>query len=140
MEEKAERFNTRDLVQITVGSIVGALAYIANGDFWKIGDSLPGINAVIVVFVSLILVWALGYKVGVRKIAGKNVRRILFLVPVRVFVQYFMAVLFSLVLMYVLAINTFETSIEVVLKRTAVLALPASALGSAVDLIDSQKD
>ena len=134
-----ERFDAMDLAQIAVGSLAGAMIYAYQTDIARLSDSLPQLNAALIVLVTLLLSLFIGYGIGVRRLGKKKMRLLLGVLPLRVFVHYAFAVVFSAIILWLLAINTGATPTESVIRRIITLSLPATLLGSAIDLVGSQK-
>ena len=136
---RLERFDGMDLAQIAVGSLAGAMIYAYQTDIARLSDSLPWFNTALIVLVTLLLSLVIGYGIGVRKLGEKKMRLLLGLIPLRVLVHYVFAVVFSAIILWLLAINTGATPPEAAIRRIVVLSLPATLLGSAMDLVGSQK-
>ncbi len=134
-----ERFDSTDIAQIAVGSLTGAMIYAYQTDIMRLSDSLPQLNTALIVLVTLLLSLFIGYGIGVRKLGAKKMRLLLGLIPLRVFVHYAFAVIFSVIILWLLAINTGATPLGSAIRRIVVLSLPATLLGSAIDLVGSQK-
>jgi len=139
-KESMERFDSRDLMQIVVGSLAGALIYAYQTDIARLADSLPALNVALIVLLTLLLSLLIGYGIGVRRLGKKKMRLLLGVLPLRVAVHYAFALAFSAVILWLLAIITFSTPLADAARRIIVLALPATLLGSAIDLVNSQKE
>lgn len=139
MVEKIEKFDARDVVQIAIGSFTGGLSFLLSGNVADVGEKIPVVNVVFVILVSVVFAYLSSYSFGVRKLGKKHLRVVLGIVPERIFVQYFLALLASAFLFYLLGINHLSTPVEVAVKRIFVLALPATVFGSAADLIGSKQ-
>jgi uncharacterized membrane protein len=135
-----ERFNFRDLVQTAVGSFGGALMFSFSQEMWVLSEGLSWVNVVAVVFMSFLASFVIAYYLGVRKLGGVRKRLVFHFIPLRVTVHYLSSLFFSAVLLYLLGVNTSATPVEYAVKRVIVLSLPATVLGSTVDLIDSQRN
>jgi uncharacterized membrane protein len=133
-----ERFDRKDLTQIIVGAFVGALSFLLSGNVAEIGARIPLINSMFVVIVSIFFSYVSSYHIGVRKLGRKRMRKV-FIFPLRVVVHYSVALLVSVFVLYLLGVNDAATELEVVVKRILVLALPATVMSSAIDLVESQK-
>ena len=135
-----ERLDSRDLVQMAVGSLAGALIYAYQTDVARLADALPVLNTALIVLVTLVLSLFIGYGIGVRRLGSKRMRLALGVIPVRIAAHYAFALVFSALILWLLSINTLATPLGIAIRRIIVLSLPASILGSAVDLVESQKE
>jgi len=132
-----ERLNKRDIVQICVGSFVGALSFSVEGGILDIGDRFHFNNIILVIFTSIIFSYAISYLFGIRRLGKHRIRFIAGFIPERTLIHYFSALIFSAFILWLFGAD-FGISFFGFLKRTIILALPATVTGSAVDLIDSQ--
>ncbi len=135
-----ERFNSRDIVQTAVGSLAGALIYTYQTDIARLSDSLPLLNTALIALATILLSALIGYGIGVRRLGRRKMRLLLGVVPLRVAVHYTLALAFSALILWLLAINLPATPSDAVFRRIIVLSLPATLLGSAIDLVGSQKN
>jgi len=135
-----ERFDSRDLVQSSVGSLAGALIYAYQADVARLSDGIPLVNALLIVLLTLVLSFLIGYELGVRRLGKKKMRVLFGVIPLRIIIHYSFAVVFSGLMLWLLAINTPATSLHVAANRIIVLSLPATLLGSTIDLVESQKE
>lgn len=136
MGSKEERFNLRDVLQTSVGAFTGALASF---EFWRYGDGLPATNALLMVALSLLLAFLIAYYLGVRRLGHRHIKMLLGFLPERISAHYLLALFCSAVVLYTFGVNSLQTPLTDAVNRIVVVALPATALGSAVDLIDSQR-
>ncbi len=134
-----ERYDSKDLIQNAVGSLAGAMVYAYQADVRGLSDSLPIPNVVLIVLTALALSFLIAYGIGVRRLGERKMRKVLG-IPLRVIVHYSFAVLFSVIMLLILGICTLDTPLGLFVRRVAVLSLPSALLGSAVDLVGSQKD
>ena len=139
MVEKVEKFDKQDVIQIAIGSFTGALSFLLSGNVADVGEKIPVVNVVFVVFVSVAFAYLSSYFFGIRKLGKKHVRVFFGFVPERIFIQYLLALFSSAFLFYLLGINGPLTPLETIIKRIFVLALPATVFGSAADLIGSKQ-
>ena len=135
-----ERFDKRDIAQTAVGSLAGALIYAYQTDVARLADLLPLLNVAIIILATLALSMLIGYGIGVRRIGKKKMRMFFGTVPIRLIVHYGFAVIFSALILLLLGINSVGMPFGIMARRIVVLALPATLLGSAIDLVGSQKE
>ena len=135
-----ERFDARDVAQTAVGAFAGALIYAYQTDVTRISDSIPQLNVIIIALVTLLLSFLIGYSIGVRRLGKRRMVFLFWPLPLRLAVHYAFALVFSAAILWLLAINGPGTPWNVALRRIIVLSLPATLLGSAVDLVESQKE
>lgn len=121
----------RDVIQVVVGSFIGALAFIESNELRTISDNIPSINLCLIVVTSVFFSYAISYLIGARRLEGKKRDMLLGLVPQWTLIQYLSSVFFSLVLFYLLGINNLTTPAMIVVKRTLVLAMPSTITASA---------
>jgi uncharacterized membrane protein len=140
MADQSERFDTRDLIQSAVGSLAGAMIYAYQADVARIADSLPNLNIALMVIITLALSFFIGYMIGVRRLGKKRMKTIFGIIPLRVIVHYCFALVFSAFMLWLLGMISYSTALITILRRVIVLSLPATLLGSTIDLVESQKD
>ena len=131
-----ENFDFRDVVQISVGSFIGALSYVF--DAWEIAFQLAAVNVALIIILSVSLSIVISYWIGVRRMGNKKIQMLGFL-PLRTVVHYSTAVIFSLLILILFNLVNVQTPWQLSVKRTVLLALPATVLGSAVDLLGSRQ-
>ncbi len=136
---KLEKLDGKDLAQTAVGAFTGALIYGYEIDLSRLSDSIPEFNIILIVLCTLALSLLINYSIGVRRLGKRQMRFIVWPIPLRLVVHYGFALVFSALILGLLAINLLSTPWYIALKRVIVLALPATVFGSAVDLIGSQK-
>jgi len=129
-----------DIVQIGVGSFVGALVILTSGNIIEISDNVPFDNLYLILAVSVLFSYVISYMIGVRRLGKKRIRMFLGVVPERTLLQYSFAVFFSMFVLRLLGVNKSTTPLDVFIKRTVVLAMPSTITASATDLIESQKE
>ena len=137
---KHERLTVKDIMQVMVGSFTGALVFITSSNITRISDDIPYENLIIIILTSLLFSYVISYLIGVRRLGKKKMRMFLGIVPQRTLLQYISSVFFSLILFYLLGINNSTTPLDIVTKRTLVVAMPSTITASAADLIESQKE
>jgi len=137
---KHERLTVKDTMQVVVGSFTGALVFITSSNITRISDDIPYENLIIIILTSLLFSYVISYLIGVRRLGKKKMRMFLGIVPQRTLLQYISSVFFSLILFYLLGINNATTPLDIVTKRTLVVAMPSTITASAADLIESQKE
>lgn len=137
---RRERLTVKDIMQVVVGSFTGALVFITSSGITKISDDIPYMNLFLIVATSLFFSYVISYLIGIRRLGKKKMRLFLGIVPQRTILQYSSSVFFSLILFYLLGINGSTTPLDIVIKRTLVVAMPSTIMASAADLIESQKE
>jgi uncharacterized membrane protein len=133
-----EEYDLKDVAQTIVGSFGGAIAYAYSTDLTVISDPLSLLNVTLIISFSIFTSVLIAYFIGVRNLGNKKIRMLGF-IPLRTAVHYASALIFSAFILYLLGINHLATPFDIIVRRVIVLALPATVLGSAVDLIESQK-
>jgi uncharacterized membrane protein len=137
---ESEKFDARDVAQTAVGSLAGALIYAYQTDIPRLADSLPNSNTVLIVLITILLSFFIGYRIGIRRLGKRKMKFLFGLLPLRLTVHYAFALFFSASMLFILGINSFGTPFDLALRRIVVLSLPATLLGSTIDLVESQKD
>jgi len=140
LDKREEKFDSKDMIQIAVGSFAGALTYAYQTDVARLGSQLTAFHVIMIVAISIILAFLVSYKIGVRDLGNKKMRVFFGFIPVRVAAHYLTAIFFSIIILYMLGTITSDITFSIFVKRVLVLSLPASVFGSAVDLIGSQKE
>ena len=138
-EGQVERFNAKDVAQTAVGAFTGALIYAYQTDLTRMSDAIPVFNLLLITLCTLGLSFLICYSIGVRRLGKKSIRYLFWPLPLRIVVHYLLAVFSSAGILWLLAINAPGTALGVALPRIVMLALPATAFGSAIDLVGSQK-
>ena len=134
---KKESIDSSDLIQIIIGSLGGAFAFAPTEEFHLISQNIPGPKLALLFLSTLVFIGLIAYCMGVRKIAPREIRT-LALVPVRILAIYGVSVLSCLLALWLYDMVSFQTPVVTVLKKIVVLALPATAGGTLVDLIGTK--
>lgn len=135
-----ERFTEIDFAQIAVGSFVGALSYVWTSEIWDVASQLPTLNIAGIALLSVLISFLISYWMGVRRLGHKKIKMLFGFIPARTFAHYSSALLFSALMLFLLGLITLATPWNIALRMVVVLALPATVIGSAVDLIGSQRE
>ncbi len=106
----------RDVLQVVVGSFTGALVFIKSSELRRISDCIPSPNLCLVVATSVFFSYAVSYLIGTSKRQLGRRDLLLGLVPGWSLIQYLSSVIFSLILLYLLGINTVFTPNMTVVK------------------------
>lgn len=121
----------RDVIQVVVGSFIGALVFIESNELRTISDNIPSVNLCLIVITSVCFSYAISYLISARRLEVKKRDILQGLVPQWTLIQYLSSVFFSLVLFYMFGINNITTPAIIVVKRTLVLAMPSTITASA---------
>ena len=133
-----EKLDKRDILQISIGSLVGAMSFSVEGGIIEISDRISLLHILVIVLISITFSYLISYTLGVRKLGDRKMLLLWGYIPARIMAHYFSALLFSAFILWVFGANLGVPTGEF-LKRIVVLALPATVTSSAADLIDSQK-
>ncbi len=132
-----EKIDHGDLIQIIIGSLGGAFAFAPTEEFHLISRNIPFPKLALLFLSTLAFIWLIAYCMGVRRLAPRDIRT-LALVPVRILVIYGISILSCLLALWIYDIISVQTPIVTIIKKIVVLALPATAGGTLVDLIGSK--
>lgn len=128
------KFETRDLAQIFIGSIVLASPFIVTGEVWELGAQMSTISAVLYLILSLFALSILLYYWRYQKVTfhGRIVKKELIK---RLVVTYLLAFTTVAVLLTLLDKAPWGTEAQIAVKRVILVALPACLGGAAIDFI-----
>ena len=134
---KMEKIDHGDLIQIIIGSLGGAFAFAPTEEFHLISRNIPFPKLVLLFLSTLVFIGLISYCMGVRRIARRDIRT-LGLIPVRILIIYGISVLSCLLALWIYDLISVQTPMVIVVKKIMVLALPATAGGTLVDLIGTK--
>lgn len=129
------RFNFEDASQVIIGSFVLAVPVAFTQEAWRLGETLPMLNLVMVVTLSLFVFSLFAYHSVFRGDIRNHVANFLF----RLVLAYALAL--TVVMLVLVAINKFPilTDPMVAIKRVLIVGMP-SAMGSIiVDSLDKEE-
>lgn len=128
------KFETRDLAQIFIGSIVLASPFIVTGEVWELGAQMSTISAILYLVLSLFALSILLYYWRYQKVTfhGHIVKRELIK---RLVVTYLLAFTTVAILLTLLDKAPWNTDAAIAMKRVIIVSLPACLGGAAIDFI-----
>jgi uncharacterized membrane protein len=121
----------RDIMQIIVGACILALPLAFTQETWEIGSSLPNENILAIMFISIFLTATFVYY-NIYKTHLKNHWRSFIK---RVITTYLLAFLVAGFILTLIDVAPWQTDVILALKRTILIALPASMSASVADVI-----
>ena len=128
------RFNLEDVSQITIGAFALAVPISFSEEAWRLGETLPLMNLVILLFLSIGFLSFFTYE----SVFQADVRGRLPVYLFRILAAYLVAAF--VVLCVLLSINKFPVLSEplIALKRLVVITMPASMGAIIVDGLDKE--
>jgi uncharacterized membrane protein len=132
-----EKIDTRDVLQIIIGSLGGALAIAPTEEFHSISENIPSIKLVFLFVATVLFIGLIAYRMGVRKLAPKNMLTVWFF-PIRIILIYCLSCLSCLFALWVYDLIIVGIPAIFIAKKIIVLALPATTGGALIDLIGTK--
>ena len=128
------RFNLEDFSQITIGAFALAVPISFSEEAWRLGETLPFLNLVILLLLSIGFLSFFTYE----SVFQASVRDRFAVFLFRILAAYLVAAL--VVLCVLLSINKFPILSEpvIALKRLVVITMPASMGAIIVDGLDKE--
>ena len=133
---KKHRFHSRDLAEIAIGACVMAFPIAVTEEVWKLGEELSLIRALLFAFASMMFLGLFIY--FLYEHAGHPVSRKIFLQ--RVASTYFVTFLICAILLFGIDRVDFLNEPFIALKRTILVAFPASFAATVVDSFSTRAD
>ena len=127
-------FNREDASQIAIGAFALAVPISFSEEAWRLGESLPTLNLLLVFFLSVIFLAFFAYE----SVFQGNIRFRILVFILRIITAYIIASL--VVALVLLALNKFPILSEpaLAIKRLIVIAMPASMGAIIVDSFDKE--
>ena len=126
------KFYLKDVIQVMVGASILAVPVGFTEETWRLGESLPMINIIYLLSISLIFVSMFVYYNFYRNSIKENYIEY----SKRVFSTYFISFLVVTLLLVVIQRAPWQTDWILALKRTIIVAFPASMSAAVADMID----
>lgn len=127
-------FNSEDASQVAIGAFALAVPISFSEEAWKLGETLPAANLVLIFILSFVFLSFFAYE----SVFQGNIK---YRIPVfisRILIAYFIAAL--VVALVLFSLNKFPLFIEpaIALKRLIVITMPASMGAIIVDSFDKE--
>lgn len=127
-------FNSEDASQVAIGAFALAVPISFSEEAWKLGETLPVANLVLIFILSFVFLSFFAYE----SVFQGNIK---YRIPVfisRILIAYFIAAL--VVALVLFSLNKFPLIIEpaIALKRLIVITMPASMGAIIVDSFDKE--
>lgn len=127
-------FNSEDASQVAIGAFALAVPISFSEEAWKLGETLPVANLVLIFILSFVFLSFFAYE----SVFQGNIK---YRIPVfisRILIAYFIAAL--VVALVLFSLNKFPLFIEpaIALKRLIVITMPASMGAIIVDSFDKE--
>jgi uncharacterized membrane protein len=128
------KMNFEDISQMIIGSSVLSVPIAFTEEAWKLGESLPGINLVMIISLSLAFLCLYSYQ----GIFQGNIEGRVTTYFFRIFIDYIVTC--SVVAVVLFALNRFPiiTDIYIALKRMIIISFPASMGAVVIDSFDKE--
>ena len=127
-------FNLEDASQVAIGAFALAVPVSFSEEAWKLGESLPLINLLLVFILSVVFLGLFAYQ----SVFQSNIKYRIPVFLLRIVIAYLIAAL--VVSLVLIALDKFPLISEpvVALKRLIIIALPASMGAIIVDSFDKE--
>ena len=127
-------FNLEDASQVMIGAFALAVPISFSEEAWKMGETLPTFNLVLMMVISFTFLSFYTYQ----SVFQGNVRERMFVYVARIVIAYAMTTL--VVAMILLALNKLPLMLEplVAIKRLIIISMPASMGAIIVDSFDKE--
>lgn len=127
-------FNTEDAGQIFVGAFALAVPISFSEEAWRLSETLPLINLVVLITLSLLFLGLFSYQGVFQKVVRERVGVFVF----RIMIAYLMAALVVALVLFSIDKLPFLTEPAIAIKRIIVITMPASMGAIIVDSIDKE--
>lgn len=127
-------FNREDASQIAIGAFTLAVPISFSEEAWKLGESLPALNLLLLFLLSIVFLTFFAYQ----SVFQGDIRFRMTVFILRITIAYLIAIL--VVALILLALDKFPilSTPEVAIKRLIVIAMPASMGAIIVDSFDKE--
>ena len=127
-------FNFQDASQIFVGAFALAVPISFSEEAWRLGETLPLLNLVMLFFLSLIFLTLYTFE----SVFERNITHRKFVFVLRIVIAYLITAL--VVILVLLCINKFPLLSDpfVAIKRVIIISMPASMGAIVVDSFDKE--
>jgi len=129
MYKTQRRFHIKDLSEITIGAVLLAFPVALTEDAWNLGNSLPVLNTIIIVVMSLSFTAWFGYHAHYQSKLDTHGQEFV----LRVVVTYSITLVISALILAVLDQFPLWSEPAIAIKRMIIVAAPASAAATVVD-------
>ncbi len=129
MHKSERRFHIKDLSEITIGAVLLAFPVALTEDAWNLGNSLPVLNTIIIVVLSLSFTAWFGYHAQYQSKLDTHGQEFV----LRVVVTYSITLVISALILAVLDQFPLWSEPAIAIKRMIIVAAPASAAATVVD-------
>jgi len=127
-------FNLEDLIQIAIGAFALSIPISFSEEAWIISESLPAINLLFVIGISLIFITLYAFQ----SVFGGNVNKRVNIFLLRICIAYITTLAVVALVLFSLDKLPLLTDPIVAIKRVLVIAMPASMGAIIVDGFDKE--
>ncbi|MFC3023315.1 DUF2391 family protein [Vibrio zhugei] len=130
----SRHFNSEDAIQVCVGAFALAVPISFSEEAWTLGATLPTINVVLLLILSLVFLAGFAYQ----SVFQANIRTRIRIYLFRIVIAYFIAaIIVALVLLSLDKLPLISDTV-VAVKRIIVITMPASMGAIVVDSFDKE--
>lgn len=128
------KLNLEDISQICIGAFALAVPISFSEEAWRLGDSLPGLNLLLIVILSLIFIAFFAYQNVFQARVGDRIMPFILRIIIAYIITGFVVAL------VLFAIGKFPLSTEplIAVKRLIIISMPASMGAIVVDGLDKE--
>lgn len=127
-------FNSEDAGQIFVGAFALAVPISFSEEAWRLGETLPLVNLVLLITLSLLFLGLFSYQGVFQKVIRERIGVFVF----RIVIAYLMAALVVALVLFSIDKLPFLADPVIAIKRIIVITMPASMGAIIVDSIDKE--
>lgn len=127
------KLNFEDVSQIVIGAAVMATPIAFSEELWKFGETLPGLNIILLIFLSIIIQTFYTF-FSIFQGVEKSYSKIIF----RVALNYTLTFITVALILFVLNRFSFSSEDLIGIKRIIILCFPASLGAVIVDGLDKE--
>ncbi len=132
-----EKIDLQDILQILIGSLAGAFGFAFTEELHLISENISWSKLALFFIMTLLFVGLLAYGIGIRKVSRHNIRTLAF-IPTRILLIYGASIVSCIIALWLYDLISLQTPIVLIVRKIVVLALPATAGGTLVDLIGTK--
>ncbi|MFT6106369.1 MAG: putative membrane protein [Rickettsiales bacterium] len=127
-------FNLEDVSQIVVGAFALSVPISFSEEAWRAGESLPAINLILIVFLSLSFLSFYAYQ----GIFQQNIKARVFVFIFRILAAYIITMIVVALVLLSLDKLPIINDMMIAIKRVLIISMPASIGAIIVDSIDKE--
>ena len=138
LEKRPSHFSKRDIINAFFGALLIGLTFSVKGALIKTAEGLNAIHIMLIVISTIIILVGEIYFIGYSRVSDKNRRKPGQFIMKRLTTLYFIAIIVSIYLVYIMGIYTqLENGLYDVYKLVVLLSMPC-AIGAAIPSLMKQ--